>query len=450
MQKNEREDYLLGAISGAAAGCGRMIGVILRIGAGRGRMIAVIVVLCLAVQRGGAQAQAAGVSRGVAQSQSAVPLVFVARGEDLVRTRARLRAGDTTLAAAYAALLDDAHQALAVPPQSVMQKKRVPVSGDKHDYMSFAPYSWPDSTKPGGLPYINRDGQVNPESRVDSDRQPFGRMSDAVETLALAYFLSDDEAYAQHATLLLRTWFLDSATKMNPNLKYGQAIPGVTVGRGIGLIDTRSLAQIVDAVGLLRRSPSWTRTDDAGMRAWSRDFLNWMRTSPLGHDEETRKNNHGTWYDVQSAALALFAGDTAEARASVLRGRDRIEKQILPDGREPEELARTRSLSYSVFNVDAYTRLAELARFVGVDLWHYRSPTGGSLRAALLYLAPYADEGAKWPGQQITPVEPREFLGSLRRAGGPLADSTLRAAIGRVAPGIRSSDRSRLFYPDAP
>jgi len=396
--------------------------------------------LCLAAPRDAARAQ----------STAPAPLVFVARGDELLRARARLRAGDTALAPAYAALLEDARRALAVQPQSVMQKNRVPESGDKHDYMSFAPYSWPDSTKPGGLPYINRDGQVNPESRQNSDRLPFGRMSDAVETLALAFFLSDDEAYARHATLLLRTWFLDSATRMNPNLKYGQAIPGVTVGRGIGLIDTRSLAQIVDAVGLLRRSPSWRLPDDAGMRAWARDFLTWMRTSPLGHDEERTKNNHGTWYDVQVASLALFVGDTIEARAAVERGRDRIATQILPDGRQPEELRRTRSLSYSDFNADAHTRLAELARFIGVDLWHYRSPSGGSLRAALLYLAPYADTATKWPGQQITPVDASEFLGSLRRASAPLADPTLRAAIGKVAPGLRSSDRSRLLYPDTP
>ena len=388
--------------------------------------------------------------RGEARAQSTAPAVFTARGDQLLRTRARLRAGDTALAAAYAALLDDARRSLAIPPQSVMQKHRVPESGDKHDYMSFAPYYWPDSTRPGGMPYVNHDGRVNPASREDSDRPGFGRVSEAAPTLALAYFLSGDETYAGRAALLLRTWFLDSATRMNPNLKYGQAIPGITVGRGIGLIDTRGLAQVVDAVVLLRGSPSWTPADDAGMRAWCRQFLTWMRTSQLGHDEETRKNNHATWYDVQAASLALFVGDTGEARAAVARGRERLGRQILPDGSQPEELVRTRSFSYSEFNADALTRLAELGRFVDIDLWHYRSPSGGSLRAALLYLAPYADAGTKWPGQQITAVDPRELLGSLRRSDAPLADSGLRAAIGKVSSGIRAADRSRLLYPDAP
>ena len=53
---------------------------------------------------------------------------------------------------------------------------------------------------------------------------------------------------------------------MNPNLRYGQAIPGVTDGRGIGLIDTRELSSIADAVGLLRPSRAWTASDDRAMQ----------------------------------------------------------------------------------------------------------------------------------------------------------------------------------------
>lgn len=35
---------------------------------------------------------------------------------------------------------------------TVVNKAVLPPSGDKHDYMSMAPYWWPDETKPDGLP----------------------------------------------------------------------------------------------------------------------------------------------------------------------------------------------------------------------------------------------------------------------------------------------------------
>ena len=379
------------------------------------------------------------------------PRTLLARGEVLARVRERVRAGDSALAPAYAKLLDDARRALAVAPASVMDKQRMPASGDRHDYMSFGPYWWPDSTKPDGLPFIRRDGQVNPGSRQDSDSPRMGRMSDASTTLALAYYLSGDERYAEHAARLLRTWFLDSATRMNPNLRFGQAIPGITDGRGIGLIDTRELASLIDAMALLHGSPSWRADDEQGMLRWYGDFLRWLKTSPQGLDEAKEKNNHGTWVDVQTAAIALFVGDTAFARQVVAeRGRRRIDTQITSDGREPFELARTRSLSYSQFNADALTRLAELGRWVGVDLWHYTSPTGGSIRGALAYLAPYADSTRKWPVRQITPVSSSALLGTYRRADAALRDPALRTAIAQMPAANRATDRSRLLYPDAP
>jgi hypothetical protein len=334
----------------------------------------------------------------------------------------------------------------------VIDKKQLAPSGDVHDYMSFGPYWWPDTTKPNGLPYIRRDGVVNPGSRGDESNSPsFAKMSGAATTLALAYYLSGDERYAQRATLVLRRWFLDSATRMNPNLRYGQAIPGVTDGRGIGLIDTRDLSSIADAVGLLHGSSSWTADDDRGMRAWATAFLQWMQTSPQGNEEAKAANNHGTWYDVQLVALAYFVDDTATA-ARELRTRSmaRVDSQIKPDGTQPAELARTQSLHYSEFNIEAFTRLAELARHSKIDLWHYAPPGGGGIAAALRQLAPYTDSTRKWPGQQLTPSEPAELLVPLRRAELALKDPSLHAALLRIPGAERASHRSRLLYPDVP
>lgn len=299
----------------------------------------------------------------------------------------------------------DAERALALGPFSVMLKARVAPSGDKHDFLSLAPYWWPDPTKPSGLPYIRRDGEVNPESKRDTDDVPFGQMASAVTTLASAFRDSHDERFTARAALLLRTWFLDPATRMNPNLDYGQGVPGRTTGRGEGIIATRRLVEIVDAARLLEGSPSWTARDREGLQAWCAAYATWLQTSRIGRDEAAAANNHGTWYDAQLTALLLYTGRADEARAQVEHAKTRLATQIEPDGRQPLELARTRAWSYSVMNLEGWCTLARLAREAGVDLWTFRTPDGRSLRAALDYLVPFASGRAPWPHRQITPFD---------------------------------------------
>jgi hypothetical protein len=317
---------------------------------------------------------------------------------------------------AGAALLRDAEAALAAGPFSVIDKQRVPPSGDRHDFLTLAPYWWPDPAKPGGLPYIRRDGEVNPESKRDTDDVPFGRMTEAVTTLAAAYRETRNERFASRAALLLRVWFLDAATRMNPNLDFGQGVPGRTTGRGAGIIATRKLVEIIDAARLLADSPSWTDRDRKGLHAWCAAYAQWLKTSKNGREEAEAANNHGTWYEAQLTALLLYTGRQDEAKARCERARQRLASQIDPDGRQPRELGRTRSWSYSVMNLDGWFTVARLAEGAGVDLWHYRTPDGRSLRAALDYLAPFAGGHATWPHQQITPIDWSEFAGLLDEA----------------------------------
>ena len=395
-------------------------------------------------------ALAAAACATVRPATTPAPLV-VAREENLVRARALVRAGDQRLRPAYDALLRDAEAALATKPVSVTEKRRTPSSGDRHDFMSMGPYWWPDSTKPGGLPYVRRDGERNPESRLDSDDERFGAMESAAYSLALAWWFTGDERYARHAAELLRTWFLRPETRMNPNLRFAQAVPGRSEGRSFGIIETHGMTEVVDAVRLLRGSASWTEADQRGMVEWCRAFLAWLRESDLGVEEREATNNHGSWYDAQVAALALFVGDTAAAREAIAdRARRRIAAHIRADGAQPEELARTRSLSYSLFNLEALAQLAEMGRHVGVDLWRYRAPSGGGIHVALAYLAPYADSTRRWPGEQITPVTARDLVGPLRRAAQATGDPLFAAAVAKLAPEAAATHRSRLLYPDAP
>jgi Alginate lyase len=342
--------------------------------------------------------------------------LFLLDSQHLARTREQLRQNDPRLRPALDALEADAKKALAMKPVSVMDKPVTPPSGDKHDYMSQAPYWWPDKTKPNGRPYIRKDGERNPEINGISDHDNLGRLCSTVATLGLAFHFTGREEYASHATRLVRTWFLDGATRMNPHLRFGQGIPGINDGRGIGIIETRGLPELLDGVRLMTGSSAWTAADESGLQEWMRAYVRWLVESPYGQEESRNGNNHETWYDVQAASLALYTSQEDLARRTLEHSRERIGKQFEPDGRQPRELERTRSWDYSAFNLTAFFHLATLGQRVGVDLWDYHTADGRSLRRGLDFMVPYATGDRKWPEAQITEWRPGEIHWLLRRA----------------------------------
>ena len=390
-------------------------------------------------------------AKSIAQSPSAFTSarVVTLREDALARSRARIKARGAQLIPAYRQLLRDADKALRAPLVAVTDKHTLlPPSGDKHDYYSLSPYWWPDPAKPNGLPYIRRDGQTNPESKRDLDQPRIAAMGANVQTLALAYYLTGEARYAERAALQIQTWFLDPATRMNPHLRFSQLVRGNNAERGSGIIDTRWFIETVDAVGLIHGSASWTTSDERMLRDWFDQYLNWLLTSPNGKHEQAAKNNHGSWFAAQTAAYALFVGDTAKARDIVSAAKSRIGWQIGPDGQQPIELERTRSMHYSGFNVEALSRLAEIGRKVGVDLWNYRAPEGGSLIVAIDNLARYLGTGQKWPGQQIDEVSLDLMLIHFRRADYALRTPRYAPVLKRLPHDVVARDRSALLYPD--
>jgi len=374
--------------------------------------------------------------------------VFLLDAKQLQLTRQRIQAGDKNVAPAWAQLEREARQALSAGPTSVISKETVPPSGDKHDYMSQAPYFWPDPKSPNGLPYIRRDGERNPEINKITDHRSLDQLESSVETLALAYYFKGGEAYAVKATQLLRVFFLDPATRMNPNLQYAQFIPGVNTGRGIGLIETRGLTQVVDSIGLLQGSKALTLADLYGLQDWFGKFLQWMLESKNGRDEAAAKNNHGTYYDLQVVAFALFVGKDELAKQVLQAARQkRISTQIEPDGRQPLELARTRAWSYSVGNLDGLMLLATLGERVKVDLWNFQTHDGRSIRKALEFLMPIALGESKWQYQELGGLRPQTLFPLMRRAANPYQDKQYQTFMAKV-PEVDSADRSRLLGRD--
>jgi hypothetical protein len=331
------------------------------------------------------------------------------------------------------AIREAADHAMKEGPFSVMDKQDAPPSGDKHDYMSMGTYWWHNPKTPNGLPYIRRDGERNPEIEKIPDHQNMGRVGKGSRILALAFYLTGNEAYAARAAVLLRTWFLDPGTRMNPNLNFGQGIPGITTGRGTGIIDSRGLTDVVDAAGLLASSKNWTPADEKGMEKWFADYLSWLQQSSIGQDEAKAANNHGSFYDVQVADFALFTGKPELARDVILEAKEkRLARQVMPDGSQPLEAERTRGLSYSVFNLEGLMDLAVLGEHTQVDLWHYQTKDGRSIRKALEYLLPYAAGEKKWEHQQITDFQPREIVPLLLLAAVKLGNPQFEKAAEKI------------------
>lgn len=306
---------------------------------------------------------------------------------------------------AYEALLQEADSLLTQEPWSVMMKKAVPASGDKHDYMSIARYYWPDPTKPDGLPYISRDGEVNPEL-FDYDRYPLGQMVERVVTLTLAWYFSGEERYAEGAAKQVRTWFLDESTRMNPNLEYSQVVMGLdnNKGRSSGLIDTYSFIEMLEAVNLLEQSSSFKAEDSRRLKAWFAALTEWMLNSSQGKKEASSANNHSVSFDTQVIAFALYSGNRQMATNIVKAFPEkRLFRQVEPDGRQPQELRRTLAFHYSRENLTHFVNVALMAKRLGIDMDCMESKDGRSFYKAVDFLVPYVEKGREaWPYQQIS------------------------------------------------
>lgn len=280
---------------------------------------------------------------------------------------------------------------------SVVDKEIVPPSGDKHDYLSFSRYWWPNPDTKDGLPYIRRDGEVNRKLLANGDRNRLGDFCDDVEALALAGYLLADEKYARHAAKLIRTWYLDPETRMNPNVNFGQGVPGRAHGRGPGIIDTRHFLRVIDSIALLKNLGTLQQQEIAALKMWFNEYLDWLLTSDLGHHELKAKNNHGSWYAAQVVGVCLFVDRLDEAKQAIRRVRDeRIPNSIMADGSQPEELARTKTLHYSLFNLSALATLSRFGEHLDSDIWHHQTERGAGLKTALEFITPYLANPEDW------------------------------------------------------
>jgi hypothetical protein len=294
-------------------------------------------------------------------------------------------------------ILKAARAALDLEPLTITKYTAKLSEGGPNDFYSNGDYWWPDPKKPDGLPYIQKDGQSNPYN-FSQHRLAVRSLRDAVAALGAAYAITGEDRYVAKAAELLLVFFLDPKTRMNPHLKYAQAIPGVSAGRGIGIIDALHLAEVPLAIHAMHKSPALPKEVLAGLKQWFGDFTEWLTTSKHGRDEAATTNNHSVAYFLQLAVYAEFIGD-AKKLADCRRQFKEVfvAKQMAADGSFPRELARTKPYAYSIFQLDNLAALCQVLSRGDDDLWTFKLADGRGIGKAMAFLYPYLADKAKWP-----------------------------------------------------
>jgi len=293
-------------------------------------------------------------------------------------------------------ILQQVAWALQQQPVTVTAKTCSRSAGGKHDFFSEGDYWWPNPQSPDS-PYIQRDGMSNPDNFV-AHRHAMIRLSQIVGALASAYEVTHNEKYIIQALRHCKAWFVDTATMMNPNLQFAQAIKGRATGRGIGIIDTIQLMEVIQGLMAMENAPAMDHLLLQAIRNWFEQYLHWLTTHPYGNDEMNAANNHGTCWVMQVAAFARFTHNEQLMQFC----RDRYKKVLLPnqmaaDGSFPQELRRTKPYGYSIFNLDAMVTICEILSTPTDNLFTYTTPDGRSIRNGIDYLYPFIADKSKWP-----------------------------------------------------
>ncbi len=344
-----------------------------------------------------------------------------------------------------AAVVAAAEAALARGPYSVVDKTTLPPGRNRQDYWHPAPYWWPNRWIPGGLPYVQRDGERIPGTRMYEpeseryDRTRLQRLFDDTTALALAFRRTGRAELAAHAARHVAVWFVDPETRMNPHLRYAQVRRGRNwnQGTGAGIIELKDLYYFLDAVRLLEAGGALPEATRAGLAEWLRAYLGWLETSRQGRRERAAKNNHGTYYDLQCAAILAWLGERERLRRTLARAETRLAAQIRADGFQREEMTRKTTAHYVFFNLQGWLNLLRIGRRAGLLDPDLAAGPWARLAAAVGWAL--AQDLAAWPFPQLDPFDAGRAV--------PLARHAADLGLPLPAPGTRPATAGPVFDP---
>jgi hypothetical protein len=381
----------------------------------------------------------------LAQVKRVEPSCITFSYNDLLAIRKSIKAGDTVYKASYNSLLRKATTLLKKKPDTVTDGD-LPPGGDVHDYFSIGKFSWRNPNTPNGMPYIIGDGKYNQEAFGDRyDLTRFQNTVSSVNALALAWFYTGDETYALKAGQLLKTWFIDPATRMNPNMNFAAALPGVYDGLPTGIIFTVMLIEMTDHIQLLRLSGSWEQAADDALNKWFVDYKHWLETSNFGKREKAGSNNHGTWYSAQLVAYSLLTGSKEGIAEQFELAKDKLSSQVTPDGQLPLEMKRVEGFHYFIYGLKAFNVLANGLEKFGYHLWEYKTPDSKSLALPYQFIIPFITGEKPWTTGGVVEVNAADEMLMLKQAAAKYDLPGSHQAIEMLNAKMKPNDIDRLY-----
>ncbi len=296
---------------------------------------------------------------------------------------------------AYKRLIKEADKALSAPNYSVTDKTFIPPGATANDFVSLSSQYFPDENSSDGLPWLKKPGETNPDSKTDKvDRARIKDMANTVYTLSQAYYVSGNEAYAQKASTMLKTWFLITRTRMSPHLQYAQTIPGDDSRSSSGIMDGRLIPlNILDSVNLIRNSEHWTERFDGVMNQWFTQYLTFLTTRKMGQNASKKKDRNGSWYYFQTTALSWYLNDLKTLKKQLKLAKAKMKEQFNADGGLVDEIKRSNSYADSCFNLDGLTAVAVVAEKSGNKFWDLPSKKKSAIGKGLNYMIPATVNG---------------------------------------------------------
>lgn len=237
-----------------------------------------------------------------------------------------------------------------VDPDLIITDKPSKFVRDTHNYVSLATYFWPNPDTEGGLPWIEKDGQRNPECD-NYDLPKLQKLAESLRHLVMSYALDPQDEKYDTFTNLVYNWFINQDTRMYPNFRYCQIGPGTNSNEGINSFESYFLLEVFEAIAYMNSLKPLPVLFLPSLKRWVADLVEFLETSPQGKFENNIANNHSIMYDTGLIFFKLWA-DRKLDTDTVSRLYKRIDTQIASNGSQPEELKRNQGFKYSVYNLD--------------------------------------------------------------------------------------------------